>query len=93
MAEARRREVAITLVCQWDPQRLWWPVVQPDAPEAVAWRRVPADARNYLVEGEPLLRAPKADVYVVRLDFTLQRQECSLRAAALRRVQAAQRRR
>ena len=87
VAEARRREVAITLVCQWDPQRLWWPVVQPDAPEAVAWRRVPADARNYLVEGEPLLRAPKADVYVVRLDFTLQRQECSLRAAALRRVQ------
>ena len=93
VAEARRREVAITLVCQWDPQRLWWPVVQPDAPEAVAWRRVPADARNYLVEGEPLLRAPKADVYVVRLDFTLQRQECSLRAAALRRMQAAQRRR
>ena len=93
VAEARRREVAITLVCQWDPQRLWWPVVQPDAPEAVAWRRVPADARNYLVEGEPLLHAPKADVYVVRLDFTLQRQEGSLRAAALRRVRAAQRRR
>jgi len=45
------------------------------------------------VEGPPLLRAPEADAHVVRLDFALQRQEGSPRAAALRRVQAAQRRR
>ena len=67
--------------------------MQPGAPEAVAWRRIAADARNYLVEGQPLLHAPKAGVYVVRLDFAPQRQEGSLRAAALRQVQVAQRRR
>ena len=80
VAEARRRSAALTLVCQFDPQRLWWPLVRPEAPAVVATLRFAADPANYLVEGRPLLRTPKADIWVVRLDFTLQRREAELRA-------------
>ena len=85
VAEAQRRHAALTLVCQYDPQRLWWPLVRPGARAVVATRRFKARATNYLVESKPLLRAPRADVWVVRPDFTLQRQESALRARLLRR--------
>ena len=74
------------------PTRASWPGAGGRRGAAAPPARAARGQRG-LVEGPPLLRAPEADAHVVRLDFALQRQEGSLRAAALRRVQAAQRRR
>ena len=45
----RRRgggDAALTLVCQYDPQRLWWPLVRPGARAVVATRRFKATRRQ-----------------------------------------------
>ena len=85
VAEARRREAALTLVCQRDPQRLWWPLVCPGAEGVVAMLLIPPAKDNYLVEGAPLLTAPRCGVWVVQLDFSLEERERSLRKQLRRR--------
>ena len=69
VAAARRRRIALTLVAAYDPKRLWWPLVCPGAAGVVATRRVKVRSWPFSQRGRRLLRQPKADIWVVRLDF------------------------
>ena len=83
VAEARQRGAALTLVCQQDPQRLWWPLVRLGAPGVVAHRSFSNKRCCYSVAGRPVLRPPRCKPLAVRFDFTLERRERELRERLL----------